>query len=186
MKIYNYHPHTGEYLGPSTADPDPLVPNNWLIPAAATTVIPPELGNQEVAVFDGTNWSVVPDRRGRKFWLPNGDEVTISDLHQEIPADASFDPPTPPVADKTKQVETVVTNHIFEIAAKDGWDSATSCIARASYDGPWRQHGIAFGQWADACWIVAFKIQQELTNGTRQEISDTEVVALLPEMIWPA
>lgn len=33
MDIYHYDALTGEFLGQGKADPDPLQPDNWLIPA---------------------------------------------------------------------------------------------------------------------------------------------------------
>ena len=41
MQIYHYNEHTAELLGVGMADPDPLVLDNWLIPAHATTIEPP-------------------------------------------------------------------------------------------------------------------------------------------------
>lgn len=41
MQIYHYHPESGEYMGTGMADPSPLQPGVWLIPAHATQVIPP-------------------------------------------------------------------------------------------------------------------------------------------------
>ena len=42
MIIHHYHPISLVYLGSDFADPDPLDENNWLIPAHATTLEPPE------------------------------------------------------------------------------------------------------------------------------------------------
>lgn len=61
MEIYHYHPETGEYLGKGSADADPLVDDNWLIPAHATPIAPPEVGAGKVAVFDVglSAWTVI-------------------------------------------------------------------------------------------------------------------------------
>lgn len=60
MNIYNYHPDIGVFLGISQADPDPLVEGNWLIPAFATTVAPPQFGISEHPVWKGTAWVLEP------------------------------------------------------------------------------------------------------------------------------
>jgi hypothetical protein len=52
MNIYNYHPESRVFLGAGLADPSPLEPDVWLVPAHATTRVPPPLGPDEVAVFD--------------------------------------------------------------------------------------------------------------------------------------
>jgi len=61
MIVYHYHPDTGVYLNTSEeAEPDPLAPGKWLIPAHSTPKSPPSPPNPKTqhAVFDGTSWSV--------------------------------------------------------------------------------------------------------------------------------
>ena len=65
MQIYNYDPTTREYLGKGLADESPLEPGVYLIPANATATPAPALNHGEAAIFDGDNWRVVPDYRGR-------------------------------------------------------------------------------------------------------------------------
>jgi hypothetical protein len=59
MKIYNYHPYTGIFLGEDEADQDPLDPDNFLIPAHATTTEPPSVLQNSQAVFQNGSWSIV-------------------------------------------------------------------------------------------------------------------------------
>ena len=40
MNIFHYHPETLEYLGKGLADPDPLSPGKYLLPAFSTTTRP--------------------------------------------------------------------------------------------------------------------------------------------------
>jgi len=58
MKIYHYHPETGEYLGQGVADESPLEPGVWLIPAHATTQQPPKPGEGQRVVRAGDSWSI--------------------------------------------------------------------------------------------------------------------------------
>lgn len=53
MQIYHYHPTTGEYLGTGMADPSPLEPGKYLIPAYATTTVPPTAMSGKVRVWRG-------------------------------------------------------------------------------------------------------------------------------------
>ena len=67
MVIYHYHPSTGEHIGQGNADPDPLQPGKFLLPAFATADVPPATGQHEVAVFGGVMWHVRPDYRGTYY-----------------------------------------------------------------------------------------------------------------------
>ncbi|KAF1043071.1 MAG: hypothetical protein GAK35_02391 [Herbaspirillum frisingense] len=52
MQIYNYHPTTHALIGTGLADEDPLNKGEWLVPACATAVAPPEIPAGQRAVFD--------------------------------------------------------------------------------------------------------------------------------------
>lgn len=58
MKIYNYHPHTGVFVGEGVADPSPLEENVWLVPAHATEIAPPPFGADSQAVFENGGWRI--------------------------------------------------------------------------------------------------------------------------------
>jgi hypothetical protein len=76
LVIYQANPQTGEYVGPTFADPDPLEPENWLIPARAF-IDEPKPG---FAVVHKPNteqvWSLVPDCRGTVYRIANGEAVS--------------------------------------------------------------------------------------------------------------
>ena len=66
-RIYLAHPVTGEYIGEAFADPNPLDPDNWLIPARAFVDAPPpsKVGFAVINTPDSDQtWSLVQDRRG--------------------------------------------------------------------------------------------------------------------------
>jgi hypothetical protein len=58
MQVYQTD-HSGFYVGPVFADPDPLDAGNWLIPAGCVTDAPPALGEGQRAKFDSGAWFVV-------------------------------------------------------------------------------------------------------------------------------
>jgi hypothetical protein len=41
MNIYHYHPNTQQLIAAGVADPSPLEPGKWLVPAHATELEPP-------------------------------------------------------------------------------------------------------------------------------------------------
>jgi hypothetical protein len=58
MKIFHYHPETGAFLGDGVADPSPLEPGVWLIPAHATAEEPPAHEDDEQLVWADAAWQV--------------------------------------------------------------------------------------------------------------------------------
>lgn len=66
--VYAYHPQTGEYQGPTAADPSPLQPGVWLLPAYSTELQPPVTAERQAAVFSNGSWSIMPDWRAVKLW----------------------------------------------------------------------------------------------------------------------
>lgn len=59
MKVFHYHPHTGIYVGMSDADPSPLEPGEFLVPANATTEPVPSPRDGYDIVFDGARWNYI-------------------------------------------------------------------------------------------------------------------------------
>ncbi len=60
MKIYRFDEETGYYLGEDFADEALLTRGNFVVPADATTVAPPQVKRGQVPVFDAAvqRWEV--------------------------------------------------------------------------------------------------------------------------------
>lgn len=69
---YSCSRDTGEYYGETTADPDPLDLDNWLLPAQTTLIAPPAATANKTPVWDGEKWSLVADWRGECFSKVDG------------------------------------------------------------------------------------------------------------------
>lgn len=82
MEIYCAHPVTREYLGPSLADPNPLEPDNWLIPAHAYADAPPDVpaGQAAQRTEDGSAWLLVDDYRGTVYDTSIGEAQQHTEL----------------------------------------------------------------------------------------------------------
>jgi hypothetical protein len=79
MRIYHYSPATGELLYDSEAQPSPLEPGKFLIPASATDQVPQKAGAQEIAVFTNGEWTLQPDFREQIFYRKaDGVDVVIT------------------------------------------------------------------------------------------------------------
>ena len=79
MQIYHYHPTTHEFLGAGLADPSPLEPGVWLIPAHATQVIPPMPQAGTVRKFIAGAWVLEPLTQDEAPVDP-GYEPSVQDL----------------------------------------------------------------------------------------------------------
>lgn len=92
LTIFNYHPETGEFISSSLADKSPLEPDEWLIPAHATEIEPPQTVANQVAVFDGNAWRIDQDFRGLNLYsTENGSRVEV-DTIGPMPTNATTDP----------------------------------------------------------------------------------------------
>lgn len=78
--VYHYSPVTGEYLGSSFADADPLDAGRWVVPAFATLLVPDDPEEGFAAVFGDGEWSTIEDHRGETWWDEDGHPVVIDFL----------------------------------------------------------------------------------------------------------
>jgi hypothetical protein len=67
MKIYNYHPDYKYFYCESEADPSPLEPGVFLIPAHATDIKPPTCELYQIQIFNETSWDIIEDKRGTYY-----------------------------------------------------------------------------------------------------------------------
>lgn len=71
--VYHYHPLTGVYTDESIAEPSPLEPGEYLIPAYATALEPMAAEPGFARVFTGDAWVVIQDNRGEVFDTVSGE-----------------------------------------------------------------------------------------------------------------
>lgn len=136
MQIWNYHPITGELLGSSVADPNPVEPGEWIVPAHATPMAPPERQDGHAVVFAGSSWANLPDHRGETWWVADATDNTAPHVVAAIGDPAEFDPPLtgieppappappkPPIVVSARQIRLAL-NQIGLRAAVEGWVQA--------------------------------------------------------------
>lgn len=91
MKIYHYRATNGEFIFESEARRDPLELGRFLVPANATTIAPPTVAPNQVAVWSGSAWTVAVDYRGA-YYDYDRNLVTIDEIGVEIPAGWTVEP----------------------------------------------------------------------------------------------
>lgn len=86
------------YLHPTVADPDPMQPDNWLIPAGCVETAPPKTAASQVAQWqpESQTWRVVPDLRGQTVYRTDDGSPRQIDQAGELPDDLTVHPrPSP-------------------------------------------------------------------------------------------
>lgn len=119
---------------------------------------------------------VVSDLTG----LINGEGAAIGDMWDGTefikPA-----PPMPTLAD----YDAALTAHLDAVAQSRNWADRVSLMARAGFAGPWQADAVAFGTWADGCNVIGYQLLADYQAGTIPQPTIAEMLALLPEMVWP-
>ena len=94
--VCNVDPASGEFLGACAADPSPLEPGIWLIPAHSYSIQPPELkaGFAAIVTQDGKHWDQVVDHRGVTVYRTADGEAQAWTRLGELPEDFTLQAPT--------------------------------------------------------------------------------------------
>lgn len=84
----------GFLVGEFDADESPVEPGVFLLPGGGVTVAPPALAAEQCARWNGAAWEVLPDLRGRVYWLADHTRHEITERGVALPAGAlDVDPP---------------------------------------------------------------------------------------------
>lgn len=167
MQIWNFDPTQENMLvhgGAAVADPDPLNPGQWLIPANATPVPAPADQPGQTRHFDAVS----------SVWY-----------FKPIPPEPVKPPPTP---DQIKDsIIYAVQSRLDDFARTRNYDGILSA---ATYATSTIQKFAAEGQYAvrarDATWAKLYQIMDEVTAGTRAAPSGYDAIAPdLPVLAWP-
>lgn len=92
-RAFNIDPATGEYLGASQADPSPLEPGVWLLPAHCATDAPPVAGQGQAVLRENGAWTIVADYRGATVYHTATGEPRTWLLLGALPADYTLTAP---------------------------------------------------------------------------------------------
>lgn len=92
IKVYNYLVTTNEFIGES----DAYTPLGTGLPANSTTLVPPKLNSDQVAVFIGDKWSILTDLRGKIAYSTTNQQPTQIMELGELAEGFTFTAPTSP------------------------------------------------------------------------------------------
>ena len=90
----------------------------------------------------------------------------------------------------TTSLANAVQRQLDAVAAQRGYGGARmppslSARAYAGYPNRFQAEGLAYGQWVSSCWDVCFQVLAEGQAGARTIPTTAQLLAELPEMVWP-
>jgi hypothetical protein len=151
----------GFFVGVTMADPDPMVPGNWLIPGGCVTVAPPSVNDRQRTQWAGNEWTIVTE-----------------------PEPAPEPEPTP--EEMIEAFRLAVDAHVDATARGKGYNSAAHCASYvASTHAPWAAEAQAFVAWRDQVWLYVFQQLALVEAGTIPvPASPQELISTLPAIQW--
>lgn len=152
----------GVFLWPVEADPSPLEPERFLIPAGCVTVAPPAIPPEMMAVWNGAIWSLLP--------LPSEQDAPTADT-------------APPTADQIlAQLTKAIDMHVEAAAITRQYNSAAHMASYVASTVPqWAAEAQAFVAWRDAVWLFALDRLAAIQRGEEAVPSSSDLVASLPQ-----
>ncbi len=93
MKIYHYDPYSLEFTGSSDADPDPLTPGEFLLPAYSTGIAPPKFNENQIPLFLNFEWQLFDDYRGQSAYSKTTREKFTIETFGKIPSELTVKKP---------------------------------------------------------------------------------------------
>jgi len=116
--ICNVHPVTAEFIGIGQADPSPLEPFTWLIPAHAYQCEPPSPVPGKAPVKDPAGgWKQVADHRGTTVYNTETGEAQVWEALGDLPEGYTQEAPEGPF-DKWQDDQWIVDEEAISVALK--------------------------------------------------------------------
>lgn len=140
IPIYHYDPGTKEHVATTMAALDPEEKKRGreipLVPGCATLKIPEPAPVGMVNVFDESAdaWQQVEDHRGEIYWLPDGQQVTVSKLGPVNPAWLK-QKPEPELNDVLARVRAVRSSML----AESDWTQMPDAPLTTSERNAWKE-----------------------------------------------
>ena len=138
-EVFAYSPSTGEFYGVVEADESPLEPGigKYVIPAHATEMAPPAVGQNEVAVFSDGAWSVLADYRGSVYYTTDGVKHTVETIGELLPDGALPQAPAQTAAQLAATRIVVIDTRLAKIdqlSARPAREVALALLSGATVD----------------------------------------------------
>lgn len=83
------------------------------------------------------------------------------------------------------QYELALDQHLDNVAREHLYNNRFTFALRAGYEGPYREEGIAFASWMDACSALTYAMLIDVKSGQIQPPAVHTFITNLPEFIKP-
>jgi len=168
MKIFSYHPVTRHFVEVAEADPDPMQPGEYIVPAFSTTATPPAVVAGQAAVY-----------------LPESDRWEVQTLAAPEPEP---EPEPIPFSVKAAAWRAAVKEHADMVAAAFDFDDIAEAVTYA--DEPavpkFQMLGAALRAWRSLLWEAFDAACMQISAGHDPEpATKAELIALLPAFEAP-
>jgi hypothetical protein len=166
MNIFHYNKDTGDFFAYGEADPDPLTPDGWLIPAHATKKALPGYDPQtQTCKFINGSWVV-----------------------ENIPVpEPVVDPePVPPTMEQMINLNIKAIQVEMDRMAKTyNYDNIISACSYAPQPvgAPFQAEGAAFLAWRSVVWSQAYAVLARVQAGEIPLPTVEEAIAAMPELV---
>lgn len=96
-------------------------------------------------------------------------------------------PPEPTPAEIIAQLSHAVQSHLDHTARERNYDGILSCATYSTSTNPqFAAEGLACVGWRDAVWAACYAVMADVMAGNRPVPTESELLAELPVMAWPA
>ena len=85
----------------------------------------------------------------------------------------------------TAELTAALEAHYDTKARERRYDNRLTCALRAGYAGPFQAEGAIFAIWMDTCNEYGYQVMQDCLAGNRAIPTADELLAELPELVWP-
>lgn len=130
-------------------------------------------------------WSVVADADSQAVLFCAPASVTTADqaLDLYLTIVAEMQEPQPPTV---SAYEDAIQAHVDAVArSKQFRDGVTLASYAASTNQQWAAEAQAFVAWRDQVWAYAYQELARVMGGEREQPTVVEILAELPEVVWP-
>lgn len=84
-----------------------------------------------------------------------------------------------------RQMEQEVDSYVDSVAVARGYLSRLTAMSYTSFENKWQSECLLYGAWFASCYEYCQQVYADVLAGARTIPTKAELIAELPEMVWP-